>query len=226
MNNTKDILLYFESLRNPTNIMGMARYGINISKAFGIKIPVLRELAKQNKCNHSLAIELWKTEYHECRILASMIDSTKQVTESQMEEWVLGFNSWDLCDQCCGNLFKRTVLAYQKAYEWSERDEEFVKRAGFVLMACLVMKDKKADNKDFINFLDLIIKHSTDDRNMVKKAVNWALRQIGKSKTSLNILAIETAQQINRLENKTAHWIAFDALKELKSDAVQKRLRK
>jgi len=224
MKNVTDILLYFESMRNPSNILGMLRYGINTSKAFGIKIPVLRELAKQLKNNHALAIELWKTKYHECRILASMIDDPKQVSEKQMEEWVLDFNSWDLCDQCCGNLFKRTPFAYQKAYEWSERNEEFVKRASFVLMACLVMKDKKAGNIDFENFLYLIIKHSTDDRNMVKKAVNWALRQIGKSKVSLNILAIETAQQINKIENKTAHWIASDALRELTSDAVQKRL--
>lgn len=224
MKNVTDILLYFESMRNPSNILGMLRYGINTSKAFGIKIPVLRELAKQLKNNHALAIELWKTNYHECRILASMIDDPKQVSEKQMEEWVLDFNSWDLCDQCCGNLFKRTPFAYQKAYEWSERNEEFVKRASFVLMACLVMKDKKAGNIDFENFLYLIIKHSTDDRNMVKKAVNWALRQIGKSKVSLNILAIETAQQINKIENKTAHWIASDALRELTSDAVQKRL--
>lgn len=224
MKNVTDILLYFESMRNPSNILGMLRYGINTSKAFGIKIPVLRELAKQLKNNHALAIELWKTNYHECRILASMIDDPKQVSEKQMEEWVLDFNSWDLCDQCCGNLFKRTPFAYQKAYEWSERNEEFVKRASFVLMACLVMKDKKAGNIDFENFLYLIIKHSTDDRNMVKKAVNWALRQIGKSKVSLNVLAIETAQQINKIENKTAHWIASDALRELTSDAVQKRL--
>lgn len=224
MKNVTDILLYFESMRNPSNILGMLRYGINTSKAFGIKIPVLRELAKQLKNNHALAIELWKTNYHECRILASMIDDPKQVSEKQMEEWVLDFNSWDLCDQCCGNLFKRTPFAYQKAYEWSERNEEFVKRASFVLMACLVMKDKKAGNIDFENFLYLIIKHSTDDRNMVKKSVNWALRQIGKSKVSLNVLAIETAQQINKIENKTAHWIASDALRELTSDAVQKRL--
>lgn len=154
-----------------------------------------------------------------------MIDEPKMVTVKQMENWVKDFDSWDLCDQCCGDLFDKTEFAYQKAMEWSKRDEEFVKRAGFVLMAKLALHDKKAEDKAFLTFLPIIKRESIDDRNFVKKAVNWALRQIGKRNVDLNIAAVETAKEIQKMDSRSAKWIAADALRELTSEAVQQRLR-
>jgi len=153
-----------------------------------------------------------------------MIDDPKEVTEVQMERWVKDFDSWDICDQCCSNLFDKTDLAYQKAVEWSAREEEFVKRAGFVLMAALAVHDKKAEDEAFLQFLPLIKRESTDARNFVKKAVNWALRQIGKRNIVLNTKAIETAKEIRKLETRSAQWIAADALRELTSEKIQRRL--
>ena len=171
-----------------------------------------------------LAHDLWKTKIHEARILAGMIDEPEKVTEKQMEQWVKEFNSWDLCDQLCGNLFDKTRFAYKKIFEWSKREEEFVKRAGFVLIATLSVHDKRAKDKKFEQFFPIIKKHSIDERNFVKKAVNWALRQIGKRNISLNKKAIKVAREIQRIDSKSAQWIASDALRELKSEKVQKRL--
>jgi len=208
------------------NREGMSRFGINTGNAFGISIPIIRKTAKEIGKNHELALELWKTKNHEARILAGMIDDAAKVTEKQMEEWVRDFDSWDLCDQCCSNLFDKTPFAYSKAFEWSGREEEFVKRAGFVLMACLSVHDKKAQNRDFERFLPVIKKHCVDERNFVRKAVNWALRQAGKRNARLNKAAIKTAREIQEIESKSAKWIASDALRELESSRVQKRLGK
>jgi 3-methyladenine DNA glycosylase AlkD len=146
------------------------------------------------------------------------------VTEKQMESWVKDFDSWDICDQCCSNLFDKTKFAHKKAIEWSKRREEFVKRAGFVLMATLAVHDKEAGDKEFLKFLPIIIREATDDRNFVKKAVNWALRQIGKRNSALNKIAIQTAKEIQKIDSKSAKWIASDAIRELTSEAVQKKL--
>jgi 3-methyladenine DNA glycosylase AlkD len=148
----------------------------------------------------------------------------KKVTEEQMESWVKEFDSWDVCDQCCGNLFDKTGLAYQKAVEWSGREEEFVKRASFALMACLAVHDKKAADERFTQFLPLIKMESTDNRNYVRKAVNWALRQIGKRNLNLNRGAIEAAEEIQQMDSRSAKWIASDAIRELTSEAVQQKL--
>jgi len=153
-----------------------------------------------------------------------MIDDPKMVTEEQMESWVKGFDSWDVCDQCCMNLFDKTSLAYHKAVEWSAREEEFIKRASFAMMACLAWHDKKADDKQFESFFPIIIREAPDNRNFVKKAVNWALRQIGKRNLSLNRKALETAREIQAMDSKSAKWIASDAIRELTSEAVLKRL--
>ena len=153
-----------------------------------------------------------------------MIDDPKIATEEQLESWVKDFDSWDVCDQCCMNLFKNTGLAYRKADEWSESDEEFVKRAGFVLMACLAVSDKKAADKQFEVFLPIIKREASDNRNFVKKAVNWALRQIGKRNANLNRKAIETSKEIENLDSRSAKWIASDAIRELTSESVRKRL--
>ena len=203
---------------------GMARYGIKTETAFGTGIPLLREIAKQHKKDHELALELWRTGFHEARILASMVDDPTKVEEEQMELWVKDFNSWDVCDQCCMNLFKFAPAAWKKAEEWSYRDEEFIKRAAFALMACFAHGNKKTSDDDFIPLFKLIYEQADDERNMVKKAVNWALRQIGKRNKTLNHVAIEWSEKIYAKNSKTAKWIAADALRELKSEAVQNRL--
>ena len=203
----------------------MARFGINVAAAYGAPVPALRKIAKQVGKNHELAIKLWQTKIHEARILASMIAEPEKLTEQQTEEWIKDFDSWDLCDQVCMNLFDKTAFAYKKAGEWSARYDEFEKRAGFALMAALAVHDKNAPNKNFIKFLPLIARKSGDDRNFVKKAVNWALRQIGKRNLTLNKLAIKTAKEIQKIDSKTAKWMAIDALRELTSPAVQKKLR-
>jgi 3-methyladenine DNA glycosylase AlkD len=221
----QSILKILKKNANPKNVAGMARFGINPKNTYGISIPILRDLARIIDQNHPLALELWKTEKHEARLLAGFIDDPKQVTEAQMESWVKDFDSWDICDQVCSNLFDKTPFGWEKALEWPGRNEEFVRRAGFVLMAALSVHDKKAKDSDFLQFFPLIKKHSIDNRNFVRKSVNWALRQIGKRNISLNKNAITLAAEIQKLDSSSARWIANDALKELTSDAVQKKLK-
>jgi 3-methyladenine DNA glycosylase AlkD len=223
-NKTKDVLEKLKSLSNPKAVEGMARYGIKPEKALGVSIPLLRKMAKAIGCDHELAQELWATEVHEARILASMIDDPRLVDESQMERWVADFDSWDLCDHCLMNLFEDTGLAWAKAIEWSRREEEFIKRAGFVMMARLAVSDKAAEDGRFEKFFPMIKRGATDNRNFVKKAVNWALRQIGKRNLRLNQKSIELANEIQKLDSKSAAWIASDALQELEDQRVQKRL--
>ncbi len=219
------IIKRLEALADPKVAKGMAWAGVKAGKVYGISIPSLRKIAKETGKNHALAQELWASGIHEARIIACMIDDHKLVTEGQLETWVRDFDSWDLCDGCCGNLFDKTAFAYRKAVEWSSRQEEYVKRAGFVMMATLAVHDKKAKDSSFLEFLPIIERESTDDRNFVKKAVNWALRQIGKRNESLNKAAIETARAIRNIDSKSARWVASDALKELTSEAVRTRLR-
>jgi 3-methyladenine DNA glycosylase AlkD len=202
----------------------MARFGINPKNTYGVSIPRLRKLAKQTGMDHSLAQQLWKSGIHEARILAGMIDDPKLATEAQMERWVKHFDSWDVCDQCCLNLVEKTPFAYRKCMEWSSREEEFAKRAGFVLMARLAVSDKQAEDHRFERFLHRIKREASDERNFVKKAVNWALRQIGKRNRRLNREAIETAKEIRNMDSQSATWIAADAIRELTSDAVRARL--
>jgi 3-methyladenine DNA glycosylase AlkD len=222
---TNETLRRLRSMSNPKNVAGMARFGINPKNTYGIPIPVLRRMARELGRDHELALQLWKSEIHEARILATMMDTPEAVTSKQMEDWVGDFDSWDVCDQCCGNLFNRTALAKRKAVEWSSRKEEFVKRAGFSLMAALAFRDKNSDEAQFIMFLKIIRKESYDERNFVKKAVNWALRQIGKRNLRLNREAIATAEEIQGDTSRAARWIASDALRELRSSGVQERLR-
>jgi 3-methyladenine DNA glycosylase AlkD len=191
-----DVLERIRSLGNPENVAGMARFGIDVANTYGIAAPVLHKLAREIAKDHDLALALWESGIHEARKIAPLIDVPKLVTEEQMERWVADFNSWDICDDCCSNLFDKTPFAYQKAVEWSRRDEEYVKRAAFVLMAVLAVHDKKASDERFIEFLPIIARESGDDRNFVRKAVNWALRQIGKRSRYLNQAAIDTAQEI------------------------------
>jgi 3-methyladenine DNA glycosylase AlkD len=221
----EDILERLKSLANAEAVAGMARYGINPENTLGVSVPVLRKMAREIGRNHLLAQELWSSGVHEARILASMVDDPRLVSEEQMEAWAAGFDSWDVCDQCCGNLFDKTEFAYRKAVEWAARDGEFVKRAGFALMAWLAFHDKRAPDEAFLAFLPVIKRESVDGRNYVRKAVNWALRHIGKRNAALNIMAIQTAKEIQAMGSKPGRWIAADALRELTSEKVQERLR-
>ena len=219
------ILKELGSIARPENLPGMARYGINTEGALGVSIPSLRQIAKREGKDHKLARDLWASKIHEARILAAMVEQPGKVTSAQMDRWVKAFDSWDLCDQVCSNLFDRTPFAYEKAFAWADRDETFVRRAGFTLMACLAVHDKEAPNAKLAAFLPVIEKGADDERNFVKKAVNWALRQIGKRNRALNRKAIACAKRIARAASKAARWIARDALRELEGDKVQTRLK-
>lgn len=221
-----DVIRKLQRLSDPRAVAGMARYGIKPTKAFGVSIPNLRAVAKEIGTDHELALELWRSGIHEARILASMIADPDRTTERLVDSWVKDFDSWDTCDQCCMNLFRHTGFAYAKAVEWSADDKEYVKRAGFVMMACLAAGDKKADNEKFLELLPIIQRDAGDSRNYVQKAVNWALRQIGKRNASLNRKAIETAEEIQKMSLRSAKWIASDALRELRSEEVQTRFKR
>jgi 3-methyladenine DNA glycosylase AlkD len=224
-----EIIDKLRSLGSPENVTGMERFGIVTSKSFGIPAPVLkqyaREVKKQAEDRHGLALELWKTGIYDARAVAFLIDDPQQVTRKQMDAWARDFDNWATVDGTCSYLFCRTPFAYEKAFEWAGKRPEFIKRAGFSLMAYLAVHDKKADDGKLAAFLPIIEKYSDDDRNFVKKAVNWALRQIGKRNLDLNKLAIETAERIKLQNTKPARWIAADALRELSGEKVLERLR-
>lgn len=193
----------------------MKRFGIDNQSALGIPLPELRKIAKGIKTNHDLALALWKINIHEAKLLASMIADPKQFTEPQADEWVHDFYSWDICDQVCGDLLDRTNFALNKAIEYTNSTEEFVKRAGFVLIAAFAVHNKKAPDDAFLAFFPIMEREAWDNRNFVKKAVNWALRQVGKRNSTLRFHAIATAQRILLQNTKSARWIATDALNEL-----------
>ena len=215
--NVNEVIERLKQLSDPSHLEGMKRYGIDNSKALGVPMPKVCQLAKEIKKDQGLSLELWETGIHECRILASMIGDPKLVTPQQMDKWVVGFQSWDVCDQVCGNLFDRTPYAIEKALDYSLSEKEYIKRAGFVLMAEFAVHDKKAGDDQFIPLFSIIEREAWDDRNFVKKAVNWALRQIGKRNKNLGQSAIECAKRIAKQESKAAKWIAKDALKELEN---------
>lgn len=217
----RDVLDTLKKNANPKNVEGMARFGINPDKTLGVSIPFLRKLAREIKKTspdtHKLAGQLFASGYHEAKILAGMIDDPAKVSEKQMDSWTKDFDSWDVCDQICMNLFDKTPFAFKKAAEWTKREAEFERRAGFALMACLAVHEKSAPDSKFLPFFPLITKYSTDERNFVKKAVNWALRQIGKARPGLTKEALKTAEEILEIDSKSAQWVAKDALRELKS---------
>jgi len=224
MASAKDVLDRLQSKARPEQLRGMAKYGITIEKRLGVSVPDMRKLAKELGRDHKLALDLWRTGIAEARIMAGIVGDPARLTEEQMEEWVKGINSWDVCDQVCMNLFEKNKLAWKKILDWSDREEEFVKRTAFSLIACLAWHDKKASDEKFIELLPVIIRAATDERNFVKKAANWALRNIGKRNLNLNRAAINAAREIQCLDSKAARWIAADAIRELESDAVQSRL--
>ena len=222
----KQIIAELRKNGSEYNRNGMARFGINVDKAFGVNVPVMRTLAKLIGKNHELAIELWESGYHEARHVAAMIDDPKLVTKAQMNNWVRDFNSWDICDGTCSNLFKKTPYAIEKIYEWCEKKDEYVRRAGFSLMCYVAVHHKTRDDEEFLEFLPLIKKFSIDERNFVKKAVNWALRQIGKRSRFLNEEALKVAKEIHALDSKSAKWIANDAIRELTNPKILARIKR
>lgn len=218
-----EVLKKLKFMSNPKNVEGMTRFGINPKNTYGVSMPELRKMGKEIGKDHVLAQQLWKSGIHEARILAGLVDDPKLVSDKQMESWVRDFDSWDVCDQVVMNLFDKTEFAYSKVIEWSSKKEEFVKRAAFALMASLAVHDKKAKDEEFLKFLPIIKRESTDERNFVRKAVNWALRQIGKRNKNLQREAIKTAREIQMMNSKSAKWIASDAIRELTSKAIQKK---
>ena len=211
---------------SPDQLEGMARFGIAVEQRLGVSVPDMRMLAKELDRNHELALGLWSTGIDEAKILAGMIADPNKLTADQMDDWVKDLNSWDVCDQVCMNLFDKSPLAWGKIYDWSIREEEFVKRAAFAMIACLARHDRTMNDEKFIELFPVIIRGAIDNRNFVKKAVNWVLRNVGKRNVNLNKIAIDTARAIQQLDSKAARWIASDAIRELESEAVQARLRR
>ncbi|MDP3882710.1 MAG: DNA alkylation repair protein [Candidatus Staskawiczbacteria bacterium] len=246
----KEVIKKLVSLKNPKNVEGMVRFGIRPkTEVLGIPIPVLRKMAKEiqksvgRPTSHQLALKLWDSGIHEARILAGYIAEPEKITEKQFEKWVKSFDSWDVVDQVCSSVLwkvdfskKKTTAPVKGAgpssqslravvFELAKRKEEFVKRTAFTLIACLSVHNKKMSDKEFLKFFPLIKKASIDERNFVKKAVNWALRQIGKRNKKLNKEALKLAKEIQKIDSKSARWVASNAIHELRSEQVQKRLK-
>lgn len=219
------ILDHFRSLTSPKDLKGMARFGINTDKAFGLSLPAIRQLAKEIGKNHELALELWETGYRECRHLAGMIAEFDQLDTATMDHWVSGFNSWDTCDSVCMNLFRYSPLAWKRIAHYAASEEEFTRRTAFTLIAELSVSDKKASDSTFLAQLPLIEQYSTDPRNFVRKAVNWALRQIGKRNQLLYPQALALAEKLKDSPDKTARWIGRDAYRELTTEKIITRIK-
>jgi 3-methyladenine DNA glycosylase AlkD len=215
-----------KGLADPKVRAKMAYFGVRVPKAHGISSPVLHQFAKQIGKDHRFARQLWTTGIHEARILATLIGESDQVTAAEMDRWVRDFDSWDVVDAACCYLYAHAKPAWNKTAAWSRRRKEFIKRASFSLIAYLSYKDKAAPDARFVRFLRVIEREAHDERNFVKKAVNWALRNIGKRNRRLNKEAIRAGERIRRQGSRSARWIAADALRELKSEAVQSRLQR
>jgi len=220
-----EIISKLREQANTKSVEDMAKFGMTPTNRLGISVPVMRKLAKQIGKNHNVAMELWDSQIPEAQIVAALIAEPEKLTEEQMEHWVKDINSWDVCDQVCMNLFDKSPIAWKKIYEWSEREEEFVKRTAFSLIAVIAWHDKTLIDKKLIELFPLIKRESTDERNFVKKAVNWALRHIGKKNQNLNKSAIKLAKEIKQIDSKSARWIANNAIRELESEKVQLRLK-
>ena len=210
--------------RNKKNIEGMARFGIVSKNVLGLTTPYLRGVARKLRRDHALALELWSSGIFEARILAALIADPGKITKSEMTAWAREFDNWAICDGVCIHFFRKTPHAHDLVKLWNRRKEEFVRRAGFTMIATLAVHDKTAPDSVFRNYLKTIASAARDERPGVRKAVNWALRQIGKRNRVLNGAAIQAARKIQRIDSPAARWIASDALRELESPAVQKRL--
>jgi 3-methyladenine DNA glycosylase AlkD len=226
MATVEEVMEQLKSKAKSDQLEGMARFAIAGKGRLGVSVPDMRKIAKGIGKDHQLALDLWETGVPEGMIVAGMIAEPDKLTEEQMESWVVDINSWDICDQVCMNLFEKSPLAEKKIYDWSVREEEFVKRTAYALIACLAWHDKVASDEDFIKYFPVIVAGATDERNFVKKAVNWALRNIGKRNQALNKAALQIAYQIQDIDSKSARWIASNAIRELESEKVQERLKK
>jgi 3-methyladenine DNA glycosylase AlkD len=222
---TRTVTPELRAVADPSRLSGMARVGINVDRAIGVSIPELRKIGRRHRLDHSLALALWRSGIHEARILASMVDDPAKVTRDQMEDWVGDFDSWDLCDQVISNLFDLTPFAASIVPAWTKRPEEFVKRAGFAMIAAHTVHDRTAPDRVFVEWFPTIRRGATDERNYVKKAVSWALRQIGKRNLDLNAAAIAEAEVLATSDIASARWVGRDALRELRADETQRRLR-
>ena len=222
----ESIISKFEELQDEKVLESNKRFGVEYEYSYGIRMPDLRKIAKEIGKNHDLALKLWEHPYHESHLLATMIEESDKVTNEQLNQWVNSLYSWDIVDQAVINLFINVPIARDNIFIWAESDKEFVKRTAFSLIAAIAIHDKKAKPKDFDKYFPLIKKASFDSRNFVKKAVNWALRQIGKRDIECNEKALKIAYEIVDYDDKTCKWIASDAIKELESDKVQKKFYK
>jgi len=222
----EDALAWLERRGTKRERDGLARYGIVAKKAYGVPIAGIQQLARRIGTDHDLALALWDSGWHEARLLAPFVDDPSRVTSSQMDRWAREFENWGVCDTVCFKLFDRVPLAWRKVTQWSGRRDEFVKRGAFALLASLALHDKETGDAPFRRGLALIEQAATDERNFVKKGVNWALRAVGERNTALNAAAREVAERLAASDDPTARWVGKDALRALASPAVRKRLAK
>ena len=220
-----EIVAFLDENRNDSNLPGMARYGINTQQAYGIPMPVLRRVAKKIGIDHQAARHLYRTGIHEAKILAALVDDPARASLTQMEEWAKGFDSWDVTDQVCTILFDKTRHSWTKAIQWSGRQAEYEKRAAYSIMAGLAVHDAASPDRSFSDLYPIIIAGATDERNYVKKAVSWALRNIGKRSSRLNMSAIHVAERLLKTASKSARGIGSDVLRELKGKTARRRAR-
>ncbi len=210
-----EVLTWLKRKGTRREVEGMARYGLHARRAFGVPMRTLLSLAKQLGRDHALSVALWKSDWYEARLLAALVGDPRRVTRRQMNAWAAGFENWGDCDTVCFQLFDRTPFAWEKARAWSASPREFVKRAGFVLMACLALHDKAAADQRFLPMLPLIEKGARDDRNFVKKGVSWALRSIGRRGPALNAAALSVARRLAQSKEAAPRWVGKDALRDL-----------
>ena len=222
--NFQDVIAYFEEISDESVVNSNKRFAIGCEYSYGIRLPVIRKLAKEIGKDHDLAIELWNHPYHESHLLATMIEEKEKVTSKQLNEWVNSFYSWDIVDQACINLLVDLPQARDNIFIWCESEKEFVKRTAFSLIAVIAVRDKNAESEYFDKYFPLIKKASFDNRNFVKKSVNWALRQIGKRDIECNRKALDVAYEISQFDDKACRWISSNAIRELESEKVQKKL--
>ncbi len=216
MSKIDEVLNEMRAAADASKLEGMARFGIRPTRGLGLNVPQIREIARRAGKNQPLAEQLWATGIHEARILAAMVGDPQRITRSTMDRWTRDFESWDVCDACCYDLFDRSPHAWPMIPKWAAHNREFVRRAAFATIAAIAVHDKNTDDQVFLDALPLIEKYAFDDRNFVRKGVNWALRNIGKRNPALGVAAIACAQQIRAQNSKASRWIAADALRELR----------
>ncbi len=222
----REALAWLDRKGTKRNREGLARYGITAPKAFGVAVSAIQQLGKRLGRDHELALALWETGWYEARMLTAFVDEPERVTAAQMDRWARDFDNWGICDTLCFHLFDRTPHAWKKVAPWSRRDEEFVKRAGFALLACLALHDKQTGAAPFLKSLALIERAAGDGRNFVKKGVSWALRLVGRRSPKVYTAAVALARSLAASDDPAARWLGKDALRDLTKPAVARRLAK